>query len=188
MDQEQHVAIGLDQDLKERIGRIFIRDGQLFGAVSQDALTVDEMLQLARAGWARHDYHDAPIMQAPEATIDWFRLRSRHRDQTLHAISHRLPNGAPWIGNRQAILEELLVSTWEQQEETLRTLLHAFAYASMWNHEGENNTTHSIESQETFFFYTERMRTTALKAAEEATEPPNAEDPFWEMVLSLTDI
>nr|WP_243239372.1 hypothetical protein [Sulfobacillus harzensis] len=180
------MELGLDQDLKERIANIAIKKGPLFGAVPQSSLTTDEMMQLARVGWVRRDYHDAPVMVAPQSTIDWETLRTRHRDRTLHVVSHKLPEGAPWVGTRQAILEELVASTWEQQEDELRTLLHAFCYASMWNQEGTEG--QAIESQETFFFYTERMRNTALKATGYAVEAPEANDQFWEMVNSLSDV
>lgn len=186
VDQGQNIEIGLDHELKNRIGEICIREGQLFGAVPQSELTQDEMLQLARVGWTRRDYHDAPIMEAPQATIDWAGLKARHRDSALHAISHRLPGGAPWVGTRQAILEELLASTWEQQEDELRTLLHAFCYASMWSQEDDQS--RALESQETFFFYTDRMRATANTAMGYATEAPNANDEFWTMVTSLTEV
>ncbi len=186
MDHGQNLEIGLDEDLKERIGQICIREGALFGAVPQSSLTTDEIMQLAQAGWERRDYHDAPVMEAPQSTIDWSALRSRHRDQTLHVISHTLPGGAPWVGTRQAILEELVASTWEQQEDELRTLLHAFCYASMWNHKDPQS--EALETQETFFFYTERMRHTAEKATTHAVEAPNSDDRFWDMVQSLNEV
>lgn len=186
MDNEQHLEIGLDQDLKDRIGTQFIREGPLFGSVPQDSFTQDEMLQLAGAGWARKDYQDAPVLEAPQSTIDWLRLQQQHRDRTLHAISHRLPDGAPWVGTRQEILEELLASTWEQQEDELRTLLHAFAFASIWSQD-QDARDNSLESRETFFFYTVRMRDTALKASQYATEAPGEENDFWDMVSSLAE-
>jgi len=186
VDQEQYLDAGLDQPLRERISEVFIREGQLFGAIPQTSLTVDEMMELSRVGWTRHDYHDAPVITAPQSTIEWSALRERHRDQTLHAVSHRLPDGAPWLGTRQAILEELLASTWEQKEDELRILLHAFAYTSMWSQE-EPEADHAIESQEIFFFYTDRMRTSAIEATRYATESPQADDPFWDMVTALRD-
>lgn len=189
MDQGQNLDIGLDQQLKDRIAAVCIREGRLFGTVPQSSLTTDEMMQLARAGWTRRDYQDAPVMEAPQSTIDWVNLRDNHRDRTLHAISHRLPEGAPWVGTRQAILEELLASTWEQQEDELRTLLHAFCYASIWSQDhGREALDSAIESSETFFFYTQRMRDTAAKATEYATEAPNSDDAFWEMVSSLDEV
>lgn len=187
MGQEQHLEIGLDQALKQRIEEQCIREGQLFGSVPQSAFTLDERMQLAQAGWLQHDYHDAPVMEAPQTTIQWDSLRARHRDATLHAISHRLKEGAPWVGTRQEILEELLASTWDQQEDELRTLLHAFAFASIWGPEDPSQP-NAIESRETFFFYTDRMRDTALQAADYATAPPPREDEFWTMVSSLEDI
>lgn len=186
MASDQHLELGLDQDLKERVNREFIRDGLLFGALPQGDLTQDEMLMLSGAGWTQHDYRDLPVMEPPHSTIDWYALKHRHRDNSLHAISHRLEDGAPWVGTRQEILEELLASQWERQEEELRTLLHAFAYASMWNQE-EANPHSAVESQETFFFYTERMRNTALKATELATQAPDPDNDFWDMVYSLTE-
>ncbi len=187
MDNEQHLEIGLDQDLKGRIGTQFIHEGPLFGSVPQDSVTHDEMLQLARAGWTRKDYQDAPVLEAPQSTIDWLSLQQQHRDRTLHAISHRLPDGAPWVGTRQEILEELLASTWEQQEDELRTLLHAFAFASIWSQD-QDARDKTLESRETFFFYTVRMRDTALKASQHATEAPAQDNDFWDMVSSLAEV
>ncbi len=187
MDNEQHLEIGLDHDLKDRIGTRFIHEGPLFGSVPQDALTQDEMLQLAQAGWTRRDYQDAPVLEAPQFTIDWLNLQQQHRDRALHAIMHRLPDGAPWVGTRQEILEELLASTWEQQEDELRTLLHAFAFASIWSQD-QDQQDNAIESRETFFFYTMRMRDTALKASQHATEAPGSEHEFWDMVSSLAEV
>ena len=184
---EQHVDVGLDQDLKARVANNFTREGRLFGAVPQADLTSDEIMALSRAGWVKRDYHDAPVMEAPQSTIDWVSLKRRHRDTTLHAISHRLDQGAPWIGTRQEILEELLASKWEEQEDELRTLLHAFAFASMWNQDETPGQT-AIESQETFFFYTERMRSTAAQASQYATEPPDSDNPFWDMVSALSEV
>lgn len=187
MASEQHLDLGLDQDLKQRVANEFVDEGGLFGAVRQAQLTPDEILALAQAGWIQRDYHDAPVMEAPQATIDWWGLKHQHRDRALHAISHRLEDGAPWIGTRQEILEELIASNWEEQEDELRTLLHAFAYASMWNQETTPETT-AIETQETFFFYTDRMRTTAVTASQYATDPPDADHPFWDMVSALTEV
>lgn len=187
MGPEQSVDFGLDQDLKDRVAREFIRDGRLFGAVRQSDLIGDEMMELVRAGWTQHDYHDAPVMEAPHSTVDWLSLKLRHRDNTLHAVSHQLKNGAPWVGPHQEILEELLASTWEVQEDELRTLLHAFAFASMWNRE-ESSDKDILESQETFFFYTDRMRSAALRAADYATEAPESSNPFWEMVMALHEV
>lgn len=186
MASEQHLDLGLDQDLKERVAKDFIREGLLFGSVPQTDLAGDEMMELARAGWTQRDYHDAPVMEPPQTTIDWWSLQRQHRDSTLHAISHRFESGAPWVGPRQEILEELLASKWEEQEEELRTLLHAFAFASIWNQD-EDADGAAIESHETFFFYTDRMRNTALKASQYATEAPDQENPFWDMVYALTE-
>ncbi len=183
---EQHIDLGLDNDLKERVAQDFIREGPLFGAVSQTHLTLDEILALSGAGWTKRDYHDAPVMEAPQSTIDWLALKQRHRDNTLHAISHRLEDGAPWVGTRQEILEELIASQWEAQEDELRTLLHAFAFASLWNHDDDDGD-HSIESQEAFFFYTAKMQTTAVRATQYASESPASDSDFWDMVESLTN-
>ncbi|MCY0899903.1 MAG: hypothetical protein OWU33_13425 [Firmicutes bacterium] len=183
--EERHIELEMDADLKTRIETLCIRDGRLFGTVPQASLTTDEVMQLARVGWHKRDYQDTPVMEPPQSTIDWWHLKAQHRDQTLHAISHRLQQGAPWIGTRQEILEELLASTWDVQEDELRTLLHAFAFASLWSH--EEAAEEAIESRETFFFYTDRMRQTALKATQYAVKAPEPEDPFWEMVASLHD-
>lgn len=184
---EQHLEIGLDQALRMRVASDFIREGRLFGSVPQRSLTADEMMELERAGWAKRDYHDAPVMEAPQSTIDWQQLKRQHRDRTLHVISHRLAQGAPWVGTRQDILEELMASQWEEQEDELRTLLHAFAFASMWS-QSEDAQDNRIESSETFFFYTERMRITALKASQHATQAPGNDNAFWDMVSSLSDV
>ncbi|PSR20762.1 MAG: hypothetical protein C7B45_13530 [Sulfobacillus acidophilus] len=184
---EQHLDAGLDEALRARVANDFIREGRLFGAVAQTSLTADEIVALQRAGWSKRDYHDAPVMEAPQSTIDWQQLRRRHRDSTLHVISHRLDQGAPWVGARQEILEELMASQWEEQEDELRTLLHAFAFASMWS-QTDDAPSARIESSETFFFYTERMRTTALKASQYATNAPKNDHAFWEMVSSLNDV
>jgi hypothetical protein len=184
---EQLLDSGLDEALRARVTSDFIREGRLFGAVLQTSLTADEILALQRVGWNKHDYHDAPIMEAPQSTIDWQQLKSRHRDSTLHVISHRLDQGAPWVGARQEILEELMASQWEEQEDELRTLLHAFAFASMWS-QSDDASNSRIESSETFFFYTDRMRSTALKASQHATKAPASNHAFWEMVSALNDV
>ncbi len=183
---EQHLDLGIDQDLKERVAKECIREGRLFGAVPQAELNQNEIMTLTQAGWTKRDYHDAPVMEAPQTTVDWVELRRRHRDRTLHAISHRFDQGAPWVGTRQEILEELLASKWEEQEDELRTLLHAFAFASMWNHE-ERPADDILESQETFFFYTDRMRLTAEKAQQHVTQAPDGDNDFWTMVSALTE-
>ncbi|MCY0877353.1 MAG: hypothetical protein OWU84_00140 [Firmicutes bacterium] len=183
--QERHIELEMDADLKMRIETLCIRDGRLFGTVPQSALTQDEVMQLTRVGWAKRDYQDTPVMEPPQSTIDWWHLKAQHRDQTLHAISHRLQYGAPWVGTRQEILEELLASTWDVQEDELRTLLHAFAFASLWSR--DPNAEKALESRETFFFYTERMRKTALRATQYAIKAPDPDDPFWEMVSSLNE-
>lgn len=183
---EQHIDVGLDSDLKERVAQNSIREGLLFGAVFQADLTPDEILALSGVGWTKRDYRDAPVMEPPYSTIDWLALKQRHRDNTLHAISHRLEEGAPWIGTRQEILEELISSQWEAQEDELRTLLHAFAFASLWNHE-DTGAEHSIESQETFFFYTARMQGAAVQATDYASQSPASDSDFWDMVESLTN-
>jgi len=182
---EPNLELGLDQLLKEQVTQHFITEGSLFGAIPQSDLTQDEIGALLQAGWTRRDYVDAPVMEAPQSTIDWRQLRQRHRDVTLHAVSHRLKDGVPWVGTRQEILEELLSSQWEEQEEQLRTLLHAFAYASIWNH-SEDVPDATVESQENFFFYSVRWRTTAERACIHATEAPTDDSPFWEMVSALT--
>lgn len=184
---EQHLDLGLDQALRARVNSDFIREGRLFGAVPQMSLTADEIMELQRVGWIKRDYHDAPVMESPQSTIDWQQLKRRHRDSTLHVISHRLDEGAPWVGARQQILEELIASQWEEQEDELRTLLHAFAFASMWS-QNDDAPNPRIESSETFFFYTERMRITALKASQHATKAPDSDNAFWDMLSSLSDV
>lgn len=183
---EQELSLGLDVELTERVKSAYIHEGRLYGAVPQQDLTADERLQLSRAGWQTRNYQDRPVMEPPQATVDWDDLRLRHRDRTLHAISHRLPGGTPWAGNRQAILEEILGSVWEQQEDELRVLLHAWAFASVWG-TPEENRKDRIESAETFFFYTTRMRDTAERALATATEAPPANADFWQLVFALNN-
>lgn len=185
MNQEQNFTVGLDELLRTRILEEYIHDGALFGSVMQSALTPDEMMQLTHAGWTQHNYHDAPTMEPPQSIVDWTQLKARHRDHTLHTISHRLPGGAPWVGTRQEILEELLSSLWDKQEEELRTLLHAFAFASMWTQD-QPHAENALETRETFFFYTEKMRASAQNACDYAAEAPHPEDEFWEMVSALS--
>ena len=187
MMDEQSLAIGLSPELQERIRTRHVRSGRLFGALSQNELEPGEIRQLIQSGWLERPYQDEPVMIAPQITINWDRLRQQHRDHTLHAVSHRLPAGAPWAGTRQAILEELLASLWETREDELRTILHAWAYASMWDAEGEHAPS-ALESQETFFFYTRRMKDSAEEALAVATEAPEAHDEFWTLVNALVDL
>lgn len=184
MDSTPEFLPELDARLTEHIRTSYISEGRLFGAVPQSELNTDERRRLQKAGWLEKNYEDNPVMVPPQQTIDWDKLGSRHRDRTLHAISHRLPEGAPWAGTRQAILEEILSSRWEEQEEQLRVVLHSFAFASIWSSLEDRSRTR-IEGSEIFFFYTARMLESAQKALELATKAPEPEDEFWNMVQSL---
>ncbi|MDA8194742.1 MAG: hypothetical protein M0Z53_12205 [Thermaerobacter sp.] len=182
--QEGDFSTGLDSDLTERIRSGYIREGRLFGAVLQADLNDNERRQLDSTGWIARNYHDRPVVEPPQATFDWEVLRAAHRDRTLHAVSHQLPTGVPWAGTRQAILEELLASRWEQQEEHLRLLLHAWAYASVWSSPAEAGKNRP-ESAEIFFFYTQRMKEAAEQAVLQSTAAPDHQDEFWDMVSAL---
>lgn len=177
------LSIGLDQELTARIREHHIREDHLFGALPQNLLDFDEMASLIGAGWIKRDYHDAPVLEAPETTVDWERLRREHRDNILHAISHG-PLAGPTVGTTQDILEELVASNWDQHQEELRTLLHSWAYASIWA-DGESERIGGLESRETLFFYTEKMKNTAVTAMDYATRAPDTDDAFWELAGAL---
>ncbi|POB09648.1 hypothetical protein [Sulfobacillus sp. hq2] len=184
MPDETTLAYGLSDDLKNRIEQEYIHEGALYGHLPQKQLSPEEMRALKKVGWTPRDYRDNPIMEAPQSTINWDQLSAEHRDHVLHAISHRLPQGAPWAGNRQAILEELIASAWDEREEEMRILLNSWTFAAAWSgHPNQND--RLVESRQTFYFYTAKMRDTAEQALHLATEPPGDDDAFWGFVEAL---
>ncbi len=114
--------------------------------------------------------------------VRWHDLKERHRDRTLHRIHHRFPEDTPWAGNRLAILEELLSSIWDDQEDELRILLAAWTYASVWNEPPHESASAQLEAMQTFFFYSERMRNSMVQILEEGTTPPDEQHEFWSML------
>ena len=185
-ERPAEISVDLDQDLTERIRNHYIREGQLYGSLEQKDLTLDERKSLAQAGWVQHNYVDHPVMEPPQTLVDWTRLQAEHRDRTLHAISHRLPSGTPWAETRQAILEEMLGSLWDQQVDRVRILLHSWAYASVWSLPDDSGQPTKPESAEMFFFYTARMQNAAEAALQEITRFPDLDDEFWQMVDALS--
>lgn len=173
--------VGLDQDLRSHVQHHHITEGRLFGMVSQPNLTTDERMQLLRAGWTARNFVDAPVMEPPMLDVKWDDLEHRHRDLTLHRVHHRLPENTAWAGNRLAILEEMLASAWDAKEEELRTLLAAFAYASVWN-EPKSEVEQPVSAFETFFFYSDRLKNTMSHILEEGIIPPDDDDEFWLML------
>ncbi len=179
------VHSGLDQNLMERISAHYISDGTLYGALPQTDVTVDERMALVRVGWILHNYQDRPVLEPPQMVINWAEGHKTYRDNALHAIAHRIP-GAPFFGTRLEILEELIDSSWDQQVEDLRVVLHAWAFASLWDQpRGEN---HDIEAQQTFFFYTNQMRKTAADAFSAIMAAPDQDHEFWGLVSALTEV
>jgi len=178
--------VGIDQALRTYVQQHYLPDGRLFAMVPQASLTADERMELLRAGWTARHFVDAPVMEPPMLEIHWNDLRRRHRDLTLHRVHHRLPENTPWLGNRIAILEEMLSSAWEDKEEEFRTILAAWAYASVWNEpDPERETPDSVEAFQTFFFYSERLSQGMARILEEGTVPPNDGDDFWIMLDAL---
>ncbi len=184
MEYEPQLSTGLDEQLTQRIQALFIRDGRLFGALPEKSLEPEDIQKLRAVGWVERQYHDEPVMEAPQITIDWDALRLRHRTETLHALSHRYAPGTPWVGTRHEILEELLASEWESKMDELKTVLHAWAYASVWDLDGERPDT-PIETRQTFFFYTAKMKESAHVAMDYVTQAPAAAEHFWQLVEAL---
>jgi hypothetical protein len=184
MDEDTALTYVMDEDLKHLVDEDYINEGALFGTVAQDKLTSDAMLLLEQLGWKARDYRDRPVIESPRSTIDWDGLSGQHRDRILHAISHKLPEGSPWAGNKQAIIEELIASIWEQHEEELRILLSAWTFAAAWSgHPDQGDRV--MESRQTFFFYSSHMREAADKAVVLITDPPVDDDNFWIFMKSL---
>ena len=180
--------VGLDQALRAHVQQHYVPDGRLFAMVPQSSLTADERMALLRAGWTARNFVDAPMMEPPTLEITWHDLKRRHRDLTLHRVHHRLPKDTSWAGNRVAILEEMLSSTWEGKEDEIRTLLSAWSYASVWNEPDlEREMEGGVEAFQTFFFYSQRMRDSMVRILEEGTVPPSDDDDFWMMLDALVN-
>ncbi len=174
----------LDQEIKDQIDLEHLREGSLFGHVPQKVLSDDLIRSLQNLGWTKRDYRDHPVMEPPQATMDWDSLSARHRDEVLHAVSHRLPQGTPWVGNQYAILKELIDSIWEQRQDELRVLLNAWAFAAAWTGLADHND-REVESRQTFYFYTAAMRDAAEQAVAQSITAPPADDDFWQYVQAL---
>jgi len=119
-------------ELRLLIDRSHIREGRLYGHLPLDQLTEEARRALEQSGWRVHAYRDRPVASPPEATIRWDVYRIRFQDNMRHAAAHRLPGGIPLAGPKDAILDELIASVWDQRVEELRTVLSAFAFASLW--------------------------------------------------------
>ncbi|SMC01855.1 hypothetical protein SAMN00768000_0120 [Sulfobacillus thermosulfidooxidans DSM 9293] len=184
MEEKADLNFGLDNELKSQIDTQHVTEGALFGTVPQKVLSPDDTRQLERLGWVKRDYRDHPVMEPPQATLDWDHLSERHRDEVLHALSHRLVGGTPWVGNQHAILEELIDSIWEQRQEEIRVLLNAWAFAAAWAGHPDHND-RVVESRQTFYFYSASMRDAAEKAVELAVAAPGDDDEFWQYIQAL---
>lgn len=176
----------LPLELRTHIDRNHIHEGQLFGAVPAEGLSADDHATLERLGWQDRPYQDRPVLTPPESTVEWDRQKFVFRDNMLHAVAHRLPQGIPVIGNAEAIMEELVASTWEQREEQLRTVLGAFAFASLLS-EPQADRGCRVEDAETFYFYTAAMKHAAERALAESVKPPEDHDEIWSLVEALAD-
>lgn len=179
------IDFGLDQALRAHVEAHHVSEGQLFGMVPQNGLTGDERMALLAAGWTARNYQDRPMMEPPTLKVAWDELRRRHRDLTLHRINHRLPATTPWAGNRIEILEEMLASAWEAKEDEIRTLLNAWAFASVWTEPDVDTQSRSLEHRQTFFFYADRMKVAAERVLAEGVAAPEADDEFWTFVSAL---
>ncbi len=184
MDEDTLLTYVMGDELKNIIDEGYIREGALFGTVPQQKLTSDEMLQLEQLGWTARDYRDRPIIEPPLFIVNWDGLSQQHRDRVLHAVSHKLPGGSPWAGNKQAIIEELIASIWEQHEEELRIVLSAWTFAAAWSGHPDQGD-RIMESRQTFYFYTAHMREAADKAVGVVTNPPADDDTFWVYMQAL---
>ncbi|HBQ95762.1 MAG: hypothetical protein M1294_15485 [Firmicutes bacterium] len=174
----------LDSEIRAQIDSEHLTEGALFGTVPQKVLSDDLIRSLENLGWVKRDYRDHPVMEPPQATLDWDSLSAQHRDEVLHAISHRLPQGTPWVGNQYAILEELIDSMWEQRQDEIRILLNAWAFAAAWTGHPDHND-RMVESRQTYYFYTASMRDAAEQAVALGISAPPADDDFWVYVESL---
>lgn len=179
-------SIGLDQDLIARIQEKYIVEGNLYGTISQKDVTQDEKMALIRAGWHVRNYQDHPVFEPPQILINWHDLRREHRDNTLHAMSHRLPDGVPWAGHHEEIVYTVIDSTWDRREEEFRVLLNAWAFAAVWTSESrpEAPETH-VEDTQTFFFYTQHLAHTATTAISALSHAPAPDEDFWTLIAAL---
>ena len=174
----------IDREIKDQIDSEHLTEGPLFGSVPQKVLSDDLTRALQRLGWIKRDYRDLPVMESPQAIMDWDSLSAQHRDKVLHAVSHRLPQGTPWVGNQYAILGELIDSLWEQRQDEIRVLLNSWAFAAAWAGHADHND-RVVESRQIFYFYTVSMRDAAKKAVAVSISAPPAEDDFWQYVDAL---
>lgn len=123
---------GLAPELRILIDRDHIQEGPLYARLPVPAVTDDERQQLIACGWTLRPYRDRPVLEPPEATFTWDRHLVLFRDNMRHAAAHRLPGGLPVAGPKEAILDEVIASIWEERVEELRTVLSAFSFASAW--------------------------------------------------------
>jgi len=128
---------GLSPELRAVIDRDHIQEGPLYARLPLPSVTDDERAELERQGWRLRPYRDRPVLEPPEATFTWDRHLVLFRDNMRHAAAHRLPDGLPVAGSKEAILDELIASVWEERVEELRTVLAAFSFASAWRREEE---------------------------------------------------
>lgn len=126
---------GLSPELRILIDRDHIQEGPLFARLPLPAVTDDERVELEQLGWRLRPYRDRPVLEPPEATFTWDRHLVLFRDNMRHAAAHRLPDGLPVAGPKEAILDELIASIFEERMEELRTVLAAFSFASAWRRE-----------------------------------------------------
>jgi hypothetical protein len=176
-------------ELRLLIDRDHIREGLLYGRLPLANVDEEAQRALESVGWRVRSYRDRPVAEPPEATIAWEHYRHVFRDNMRHATAHRLPGGIPLAGPKDAILDELIASVWDQRVEELRTVLGAFAFASVWpGSEDESDApgpVSEVEGAETFYFYTDAMRRAAVEAVAETASAPAADDPVWVLVDSL---
>lgn len=182
MPEPSSLHPGLDQDLIARVNQHHIHEGPLYGSLPQSEVTPDERQELIRVGWIAQNYIDQPVMEPPQHVFDWAHGRLTFRDNILHLVAHRFPT-APLLGTRQAILEELIDSAWEQQVDDLRVVLHAWAFASAWVKSSEDEA--DLEGRQSFSFYTDQMQKTAQEAFRSALVAPGPDHEFWDLVKSL---
>ena len=183
-DKAAEVNRVLDHEVKTQIDNQYITEGALYGTVPQSVFDPDAIRQLQRLGWTKKDYRDHPVMEPPQETLDWDALSARHRDEVLHAVSHRLPQGTPWVGNQYAILQELIDSIWEQRQDELRILLNSWSFAAAWAGHSDHND-RVVESRQTFYFYTASMRDATEEAVKFIVTAPREDDEFWEYIQAL---
>jgi hypothetical protein len=133
-----HMNEGMAPELRLLIDREHIAEGLLYAHLPLGAVSDDDRAQLLNLGWTLRPYRDRPVLQPPEATFAWDRHHRLFRDNLRHAAAHRLPEGLPFAGANEAILDELIASVWEERTEELRTVLSAFSFASVWRAAGDD--------------------------------------------------